>query len=165
MAVTSEVGNGCTTLFWKDRWMCGHCMANLAPHLLAMVPARIALTYFRWTRDMHGVLTASVLGDILVLADLLASVTLQQDQSDRHVCRLSVSRKYSAKSAYGVAFQGSISFDSYDHIFDSYDHIWKSWAPPKCSFFLRLVAHNHCWTADRLERRNLPHPSLCLLCD
>jgi hypothetical protein len=129
MAVMSEVGNGCTTLFWKDRWMRGHCMANLAPHLLAMVPTRIALTYFRWTRDMHGVLTTSVLGDIPVLADLLASVTLQQDQSDRHVCRLSVSRKYSAKSAYGVAFQGSISFDSYDHIFDSYDHIWKPWAP------------------------------------
>jgi hypothetical protein len=87
MAVSSEVGNGCTTLFWKDRWMCGHCMANLAPHLIAMVPARIAnkrtvseaLTNFRWAWDLHGVLTTSVFGDILALADLLADVTLQQD--------------------------------------------------------------------------------------
>jgi hypothetical protein len=38
-------------------------------------------------------------------------------------------------------------------------------APPKCSFFLWLVAHNRCWTTDRLERRSLPHPNLCLLCD
>jgi hypothetical protein len=87
MAVISEVSDGCTTLFWKDRWLCGHCMADLAPHLHALVPTRIvnkrtvsdALTDFRWTRDLHGVLSALVLCEILLLADLLADVTLQQD--------------------------------------------------------------------------------------
>ena len=38
-------------------------------------------------------------------------------------------------------------------------------APPKCPFFLWLVAHNRCWTADRLARRGLPHPERCPLCD
>jgi len=28
-----------------------------------------------------------------------------------------------------------------------------------------LVAHNQCWTADRLARRGLPHPARCPLCD
>ena len=28
-----------------------------------------------------------------------------------------------------------------------------------------LVAHNRCWTADRLARRGLPHPEKCTLCD
>jgi len=28
-----------------------------------------------------------------------------------------------------------------------------------------LVAHRRCWTADRLARRNLPHPARCPLCD
>lgn len=28
-----------------------------------------------------------------------------------------------------------------------------------------LVAHNRCWTADRLARRGLPHPERCLMCD
>ena len=28
-----------------------------------------------------------------------------------------------------------------------------------------LAAHNRCWTADRLTRRNLPHPERCPLCD
>ena len=28
-----------------------------------------------------------------------------------------------------------------------------------------LVAHNRCWTADRLARRNLPRPERCLFCD
>lgn len=32
-------------------------------------------------------------------------------------------------------------------------------------FFLWLVAHNRCWTADRLARRGLDHPPICPLCD
>ena len=28
-----------------------------------------------------------------------------------------------------------------------------------------LVAHNKCWTADRLARRGLPRPDCCPLCD
>jgi len=27
------------------------------------------------------------------------------------------------------------------------------------------VAHNRCWTADRLARRGLPHPEKCPFCD
>jgi hypothetical protein len=35
----------------------------------------------------------------------------------------------------------------------------------KCKLFLWLAAHDRCWTAGRLARRNLPHPELCPLCD
>ena len=49
--------------------------------------------------------------------------------------------------------------------FGPYERIWRTWAPPKCRFFLWLVAHNRCWTADRLARRWLPHPEQCPLCD
>jgi hypothetical protein len=44
-----------------------------------------ALTDFRWIRDLHGVLSAMVLCDLLSLADPLFGVTLQQDQPDKHV--------------------------------------------------------------------------------
>jgi len=30
---------------------------------------------------------------------------------------------------------------------------------------LWLMAHNRCWTADRLARRGLPHPEECPLCE
>jgi hypothetical protein len=43
--------------------------------------------------------------------------------------------------------------------------LWKSWAPPKCIFFLWLAIRNKCWTSDILERRGLDHPKSCLLCD
>jgi hypothetical protein len=45
------------------------------------------------------------------------------------------------------------------------ERVWKTWAPPKCRFFVWLVAHNRCWTADHLARRGLPHPERCPLCD
>jgi hypothetical protein len=28
-----------------------------------------------------------------------------------------------------------------------------------------LVIKNRCWTADRLAKRELPHPTVCRLCD
>jgi hypothetical protein len=53
---------------------------------------------------------------------------------------------------------GSISFEPWKRL-------WKSWAPPKCKFFLWLAIRNKCWTADRLRRRGLQHPVVCVLCD
>ena len=49
--------------------------------------------------------------------------------------------------------------------FRPWERIWKSWAPGKCKFFMWLVAHDRCWTADRLARKGLPHHDHCLLCD
>jgi hypothetical protein len=37
--------------------------------------------------------------------------------------------------------------------------------PPKCKFFVWLAIRNKCWTADRLQRKGLPHPVVCPLCD
>ena len=65
---------------------------------------------------------------------------------------------YPAKSAYEGFFQGAI-------LFSPLDCIWRTWAPNKCRFFMWLVAHNKCWTADRLARRGLQHHQKCLLCD
>jgi hypothetical protein len=79
---------------------------------------------------------------------------VQPGVPDKHSWRLSSSGLYSAKSAYMGLLQGAIAFDPWERI-------WKTWAPNKCRFFLWLVAHNRCWTADRLERRNLPHPDKC----
>jgi hypothetical protein len=55
-------------------------------------------------------------------------------------------------------FPGSVQFEPYERI-------WKSWAPPKCRFFMWLTALKKCWTADRLQKRGLDHPERCPLCD
>jgi hypothetical protein len=43
--------------------------------------------------------------------------------------------------------------------------VWKSWAPPKCKFFIWLAINNKCWTADMLKKRGLDFPECCVLCD
>lgn len=43
--------------------------------------------------------------------------------------------------------------------------IWKTWAPPRCEFFIWLASPKRCWTADCLARRGMNHPERCPLCD
>ena len=99
-----------------------------------------------------------VIVEYLHLWDILSAVTLQSQEEDKHIWKFSANAQYSAKSAYESFFIGATSFGPWERI-------WKSWAPPKCRFFLWLVAHNRCWTADRLERRGLPRSACCPLCD
>lgn len=82
---------------------------------------------------------------------------LQPSKPDRHLRRFS-SGQYSTKSAYKVLFYGATSFEPAKSI-------WKSWAPNKCLFFVWLVEHNRCWTADKLAKRGLQHPEKCPLYD
>jgi len=49
--------------------------------------------------------------------------------------------------------------------FEPWKRLWKSWAPGKCKTFLWLAIRDRCWTADRLQKRGLPHPDRCPLCD
>ena len=164
--MASKIGDGNTTLFWRDRWLHGHRIEELAPHIFTMIPKRTtnrrtvadALLNSRWVHDLQGIFSWQVLQEFLLLSVVISSVTVQSGVPDRHFWRLSASGQYSAKSAYDATFQGSI-------LFDAWERSWKTWAPPKCSFFLWLVAHNRCWTADRLAKRNLPHLSLYLLCE
>jgi hypothetical protein len=41
IALVSMVGRGNTTKFWSDRWLFGCCIGDLAPCVVAAVPAKI----------------------------------------------------------------------------------------------------------------------------
>ena len=165
-AIISEVGDGARTLFWKDRWINGQRVADLAPQIFAIVSKRRAnkrtvleaLTNHGWIADIQGAHTVGIIIEFLALWDILSEVVLQPGVEDAHIWRLSTSGQYSAKSAYEGFFIGST-------VFRPRERIWKTWAPGKCRFFMWLVAHNKCWTADRLARRGLPHPARCPHCE
>jgi len=139
---------------------------DIAPHVYALVSRRTAarrsvleaLINEKWIEDIQGSISPEALMEYLVLWDVISEVDLHVGVQDKHIWRLSTSGQYTARSAYDALFQGGIYFRPYERI-------WKSWAPPKCRFFMWLVAHNRCWTADRLARRGLQHPDKCLLCD
>jgi hypothetical protein len=154
------------TLFWKDRWIQGQSVADIAPRLLQVVPKRRintrtvqeALIGRAWMSDIRGALSVGAIVDYLHLWNLLLTAELGQNVEDKHIFRLAANGKYSAKFAYEGFFIGSVPFEPYERI-------WKTWAPPKCPFFLWLVAHKRCWTADRLAKRGLDHPDSCPLCE
>jgi hypothetical protein len=165
VAIVSEVGNGKNTLFRTDSWLHGQSLEKLVPHLFGSVWGRAkkrtvfeALTKLRWVADIRGALTLAVLSEYFALRDLLSDVVLQPEVEDTHIWRFASTGQYSAKSAYEALFIGVTQFNPWERI-------WKSWAPRKCKFFMWLVAHNKCWMANRLEKRGLPHPDYCLLCD
>jgi hypothetical protein len=137
VAMQTEIGDGANTLFWSDHWLHGQRVADLAPRLLAAVLKRRinnrtvseALTAAKWVSDIQGALTVGVITEFLHLWDLILKFELRQGVNDIHFWRLAADKKYSAKVAYESFFLGSISFEPYQRI-------WKSWAPPKCRFFL-----------------------------
>jgi hypothetical protein len=162
--VFTEIGDGANTLFWRDRWLARKSIQYLAPKVYALVTKRRsgrhtvmeALNNDKWLEDIQGAISLEALMEYLELWDIISVVVLQEGVPDRHIWRLSTAGQYTAKSAYDALFQGAIRFEPYERI-------WKSWAPPRCRFFMWLVAHNRCWTADRLAKRGLPHHDRCLM--
>jgi hypothetical protein len=82
--------------------------------------------------------------EALFLWDVISEITLQPSVPDKYIWRLSSSGQYPAKSDYNAMFEGSVLFGP----FGPWGRIWKSWAPAKCRFFMWLVAHSRCWTAE-----------------
>jgi len=93
-----------------------------------------ALTNQAWVSDIQGALIVGVIVDYLHLWDLLMDFQLQPEVEDRHLWRRSSNGQYSSKLAYEGFFLGSI-------LFGPCERIWKSWALPKCRFFVWLVTH------------------------
>ena len=62
MAVTTVVGNGSNTLFWKDRWLDGKSIQDIVPLVHALVSKRRAsrrsvleaLSGDKWIEDLQG---------------------------------------------------------------------------------------------------------------
>ena len=91
--VVSEVGSRARTLFWTDRWLNGQSIADLAPHLLAVIPKRTAnrhtveqaLTNRSWDMDIRGDTSVEVIVEFLNLWDLLYDFQLRPEVEDSHL--------------------------------------------------------------------------------
>ncbi|GJM95657.1 hypothetical protein PR202_ga12426 [Eleusine coracana subsp. coracana] len=165
IATESQVRRGNNTLFWKDKWIMGCFVSDLAPLVVGVVSPRVCnghmgsegLVDQNWIQDIRAGLSLIDLFEFFQLVDTLDGYFLSQED-DKLVWRLDSSGTYTSKSAYRAFFNGSIPIEPWRRI-------WKSWVLGKCKIFLWLAARNRCWTADRLAKHNLPHPSRCPLCD
>jgi hypothetical protein len=121
----------------------------------AIIPKRIAnnrtvleaLTNRKWISDIKGALSVGALVDYLQLCELLSEVVVQPEVEDKHIFSLARDGKYSTKSAY----EGLHRFNSFWPLFFGVENLPP---PPKCRFFLGLVAHRRCWAVDQLAKRD-----------
>jgi len=163
--IVTTVGSGQNTLFWTDHWVHGCCLEDIAPNVFKCVPLKLrkkrsvyeALQNNSWVADIIGALGWHGLAEYLELWDTLNNWHLNTTD-DVHQWKFETSGIFSTRSAYRNFFVGSVSFEPWKRL-------WKSWAPSKCKTFIWLAIRNHCWTADRLQKRGLPHPVRCPLCD
>jgi hypothetical protein len=165
-SVQSVAGSGTDTKFWTDRWLHGKRIADWAPSLFAAINKKAvrsrtfqeAINGSSWVLDIRGNFSSMVFSEFFQIWDLVREVRLLSDVPDQHIWTPSSSGSYSSKSAYDHFMMGKVGFAPAELI-------WRSWAPPRCKFFLWLATRDRCWTADRLAKRGLDHPVQCPLCD
>jgi hypothetical protein len=140
--VITVVGN--RTLFWSDRWIDGGCIKDFAPDVVSKVGKHTvstrtvaqALEGWQWISDILTPLSWAGIQQFLLLWDAVRRVVLTQE-ADTHISLHTSSGQFSSKSCYKAFFMGSITFEPWKRL-------WKSWAPPKCKFFLWLAIRNKC---------------------
>lgn len=164
--VKIQVGDGSKVLFWRDRWIHGFAVRDIAPLLHCMVDTRTrnrrtvrdALENSRWLQDMDGDLSFMGHMQLLHLNLAISTVPREATRADHFSWPADSSGMYTARSTYFRLCQG-IERVAYAA------GIWKNWAPLKCKIFMWLAIQHRIWTSDRRARHGLQdRPSNCFTC-
>ena len=138
--VDIKVGSGERVLFWKHRWIHGAAAADIAPLLVALVPARTAnrctvcqaLDDASWTQDFEANTSFTTLTQLMHLVHAINTVPRDPDQPDSFTWPLTTSGSYSAKSVYQYLCSELTRSPTASCT-------WRSWAPLKCKLFVWLA--------------------------
>jgi hypothetical protein len=160
-----EISNGTDILFWKDAWVEGSSIGELAPELVAAVPARkqkrrslaSALVGDAWISDITGALTVLVLAQYLHIRSRIHGRQVHPSTPDKIVWGWTISGICSSCSAYRMLLQGQCSILGAKKLLETK-------ASGKCRFFAWQVLHWKIWTSEWLLCHGLPNSGPCILC-
>jgi hypothetical protein len=158
-----QVGKGDRFNFWTDRWIHGSSVEDLAPNLMEFVSpgsrqltVAQALSEDRWIAQFRGALSIPAIAEFVELWETLSTVSLSMAE-DKVTWKLTANGSYSASSVYHAFFLGRTDMMAAEEL-------WSAGAPLVHKLHAWFALHDRLWTADRLERRGLDHPSQCVLC-
>jgi hypothetical protein len=161
-----KVGNGEKIFFWKDRWINGRSVEDIAPEVAALVTTRRknarkiagALPNNTWFTDIQGELSLEGWVECIMLSEEIERVEVDPSVPDVIAWKGSSSGVYSAKATYNMLCQGNITWQMAGPI-------WRCFAPLKCNFFGWLAIKYRLWTSDRRTRHGLQErPDPCATC-
>nr|XP_020196053.1 uncharacterized protein LOC109781868 [Aegilops tauschii subsp. strangulata] len=113
-----EVGEGSRVLFWRDRWINGACVKEIAPLLVKKVRQQVVnrrkvkevMHLHAWTQDIVGEMNTKDLLQFIQLWEVLVHMELVPDTKDTPIWQWDASDMYSAKSAYKMMCEGGVRF-------------------------------------------------------
>lgn len=109
---------------------------------------REAVTGRRWTRDITGARTATVIADYVMLWNALQEIELQPGIEDKFIWKWSAAGTYYPATAYRAFFHGTTGLAGAREV-------WRACCPPKVKFFFWLALRKRLWTAERRWRHGL----------
>lgn len=111
-----------------------------------------------WVQDIKGALTVQVIVEFLQVWDLTRNIHLHAAVKDSGKCKWTPDKVFTTSSAYHAFFTGQQAVLG--------TKVWrKARAPAKCKFFVWLMLHDRCWTAERRKCHNLQDDDSCALCN
>ena len=160
---TSHLGNGTTTLFWKDFWHDGELMCDKLPHLYSFVLEEdSSVANMASLEDPSTAfalpLSTEAYSEYEYSRELLNAYPLDPTKEDRRSFTWGNDR-YTSARFYKFIFESSICDPSYNSI-------WKSKCLPKLKVFLWLLYYDRLNTKDLMVRKHwvLEDGPACPLC-
>jgi hypothetical protein len=159
------VGQGNRVLFWWDKWIDGHEIADIAPTIASKIKTRCrnsrtveqALTANRWAEDIPGTLSEEESQECITI---WAALNMFQRNPEAEDCFRWPSKTgvYTAKSTYKCLTRAGTPFPLHKGI-------WKCKATPRCKDFMWRALKERLWTSDRRFRHGLQdQTSTCYVC-
>jgi hypothetical protein len=164
--VQISVGDGARTLFWRDRWIKGVSVQDIAPICFSKVSDKCAskrivqeaLQNNRWIGDIRGRLGTEGVIQCLILLTSVSTLVRDTSIPDRFHWPWTKSRIYTARSAYRAMCFGAESMEGASAV-------WKSWAPLRCKIFAWLALQCRLLTTEQRHRHGLQDQvSACFTC-
>ncbi|KAM0877851.1 hypothetical protein ACQ4PT_035236 [Festuca glaucescens] len=164
--VRIKVGDGRSTLFWRDRWINGRAASDYAPGLCRTVSARTrnartvaqGLSENAWITDFSGNLATRGVLECIALWVAVCGVSRDVSVADTFSWPWSAAGEYSARSTYDMLCQGEVRFPLSEAI-------WRCRATPKSKLFMWLAIQYRIWTSDQRARHGLQaNSSACFVC-
>jgi hypothetical protein len=85
--------------------------------------------------DTNEISTSNHVVEFVELWSLIIEVQLEEGSNDSITWKFTNSGEYSVASAYNAQFEGMTNSNMMEAV-------WKTWAPPKCKLFARLILQN-----------------------
>ncbi|XP_020163130.1 uncharacterized protein [Aegilops tauschii subsp. strangulata] len=106
--VKISLGNGEKVLFWRDRWIHGFTVAEIAPTIMDFVSTRAhnsrtvrqALIDNAWAADVQGDISFTAHIHIANLCLAITTAPRNEEQADQFAWPADVTGAYTAKSVY-----------------------------------------------------------------